>query len=59
MLFINKVRSISNKKAIGYSAPFTSVQDGVKDYVQNYLLKEDPCHTDEDRYPCQAIGGAF
>jgi ADP-L-glycero-D-manno-heptose 6-epimerase len=29
-------------RAAGYSAPFTSLQDGVKDYVQNYLLKEDP-----------------
>lgn len=26
----------------GYTAPFTSLQDGVKDYVQNYLLKDDP-----------------
>jgi ADP-L-glycero-D-manno-heptose 6-epimerase len=26
----------------GYSKPFTSLEDGVKDYVQNYLLKEDP-----------------
>jgi ADP-L-glycero-D-manno-heptose 6-epimerase len=29
-------------RAAGYSEPFTSLQDGVKDYVQNYLLKEDP-----------------
>ncbi len=26
----------------GYKTPFTSLEDGVKDYVQNYLLKEDP-----------------
>lgn len=29
-------------RAAGYSAPFTSLQDGVKDYIQNYLLKDDP-----------------
>lgn len=28
-------------RAAGYSAPFTSLEDGVKDYVQNYLLSED------------------
>lgn len=28
--------------AAGYSMPFTSLQDGVRDYVQNYLLKDDP-----------------
>ncbi|MDX1915776.1 MAG: ADP-glyceromanno-heptose 6-epimerase [Methylophilus sp.] len=26
----------------GYKTPFTSLEAGVKDYVQNYLLKEDP-----------------
>jgi ADP-L-glycero-D-manno-heptose 6-epimerase len=26
----------------GYSAPFTSLEDGVKDYVQNYLMQADP-----------------
>ncbi len=26
----------------GYIAPFTSLEDGVRDYVQNYLLKDDP-----------------
>lgn len=25
----------------GYKEPFTSLEDGVKDYVQNYLMKED------------------
>lgn len=25
-------------KSIGYAKPFTSIEDGVKDYVQNYLL---------------------
>ncbi len=29
-------------RAAGYTTPFTSLQDGVKDYVQNYLRKEDP-----------------
>ncbi len=29
-------------RAAGYTEPFTSLQDGIKDYVQNYLLKEDP-----------------
>jgi ADP-L-glycero-D-manno-heptose 6-epimerase len=26
----------------GYTAPFTSLEDGVREYVQNYLAKEDP-----------------
>ena len=26
----------------GYDAPFTSLEDGVADYVQNYLAKDDP-----------------
>ncbi len=26
----------------GYTTPFTSLEDGVRDYVQNYLIKEDP-----------------
>lgn len=29
-------------RAAGYTATFTTLQDGVKDYVQNYLLKDDP-----------------
>jgi ADP-L-glycero-D-manno-heptose 6-epimerase len=29
-------------RAAGCDVPFTSLQDGVKDYVQNYLLKDDP-----------------
>ena len=28
-------------KKAGYSRDFTSLEDGVKDYVQNYLMKED------------------
>lgn len=28
-------------KAAGYSEGFTSLEDGIKDYVQNYLLKDD------------------
>lgn len=26
----------------GYNEPFSSIEDGVRDYVQNYLAKEDP-----------------
>ena len=26
----------------GYDKEFTSLEDGVKDYVQNYMAKEDP-----------------
>ncbi len=26
----------------GYKSPFTSLEEGVKDYVQNYLMQEDP-----------------
>ena len=33
--------SMDKLRATGYSAPFTSLEDGVKDYVQNYLLSED------------------
>lgn len=29
-------------RAVGYTDPFTSLEDGVKDYIQNYLLKDDP-----------------
>jgi ADP-L-glycero-D-manno-heptose 6-epimerase len=29
-------------KAAGYTKPFTSLEDGVKDYVQNYLMQPDP-----------------
>lgn len=29
-------------KRAGYTKKFTSLEDGVKDYVQNYLAKEDP-----------------
>jgi ADP-L-glycero-D-manno-heptose 6-epimerase len=29
-------------RAAGYTAPMTSLEDGVKDYVQNYLMKDDP-----------------
>lgn len=28
--------------AAGYDKPFTSLEDGVKDYVQNYLMQPDP-----------------
>ena len=29
-------------RAAGYDAPFTSLEGGVKDYVRNYLLRDDP-----------------
>lgn len=29
-------------RAAGYTREFTSLEDGVKDYLKNYLLKEDP-----------------
>ena len=29
-------------RAAGYTAPMTSLEDGVRDYVQNYLMKNDP-----------------
>ena len=29
-------------QAAGYTRPFTSLEDGIKDYLQNYLLKDDP-----------------
>jgi ADP-L-glycero-D-manno-heptose 6-epimerase len=33
---------ITKLKAAGYPGAFRSLEDGVRDYVQNYLLKEDP-----------------
>ena len=27
-------------RSVGYNKPFVKLEDGVKDYVQNYLLKE-------------------
>lgn len=30
---------MSKLKKIGYNAPFTELEEGVKDYVQNYLMK--------------------
>jgi ADP-L-glycero-D-manno-heptose 6-epimerase len=29
-------------RAAGYKSPMTSLEDGVKDYVQNYLMQDDP-----------------
>jgi ADP-L-glycero-D-manno-heptose 6-epimerase len=29
-------------RAIGYDRPFTSLEDGIKDYVERYLTQEDP-----------------
>jgi ADP-L-glycero-D-manno-heptose 6-epimerase len=33
---------ISRLRQAGYSKPMMSLEDGVRDYVQNYLLKDDP-----------------
>ena len=33
--------NVAKLRAAGYSKAFTSLEDGVKDYVQNYLLSED------------------
>lgn len=33
---------ISKLRAAGYQAPFTSLEDGIKDYVENFLSKKDP-----------------
>lgn len=34
--------NIAKLRAAGYDRPFTSLEEGVRDYVQNYLLKNDP-----------------
>jgi len=34
--------NMNRLRQAGYQAPFTSLEDGVRDYVQNYLTKEDP-----------------
>ena len=33
---------IDRLRAAGYTEPFTSLEDGIKDYVQNYMMKDDP-----------------
>jgi len=33
--------NMAKLRTAGYSPPFTSLEDGVKDYVQNYLMQED------------------
>ena len=33
--------TMAKLKAVGYNTPFTSLEAGVKDYVQNYLLQDD------------------
>jgi ADP-L-glycero-D-manno-heptose 6-epimerase len=33
--------NMAKLRAAGYSAPFISLEEGVKDYVQNYLMKSD------------------
>jgi ADP-L-glycero-D-manno-heptose 6-epimerase len=32
---------LANLRAAGYTRPFTSLEDGVKDYVQNFLMQAD------------------
>jgi ADP-L-glycero-D-manno-heptose 6-epimerase len=34
--------NMAKLRKAGYSAPFTSLEDSVKDYVQNYLMRVDP-----------------
>ena len=34
--------NMAKLRAAGYSRPMTSLEDGIKDYVQNYLMKSDP-----------------
>jgi ADP-L-glycero-D-manno-heptose 6-epimerase len=29
-------------RAAGYDKPFTELEDGVRDYVQGYLMRDDP-----------------
>lgn len=33
--------NMTKLSAVGYVTPFTSLEDGIKDYVQHYLLQED------------------
>jgi len=33
--------SMQKLRAAGYATPFSSLEDGVKDYVQNYLMQDD------------------
>ena len=34
--------NMAKLRAAGYTKPFHSLEDGVRDYVQNYLMKSDP-----------------
>ena len=34
--------NVAKLRAAGYTRPFTSLEDGVADYVRNYLMKADP-----------------
>ena len=34
--------NMAKLRAAGYITPMTSLEDGIKDYVQNYLMQEDP-----------------
>jgi ADP-L-glycero-D-manno-heptose 6-epimerase len=35
--------TIAKLKAIGFPGEFHSLEDGIRDYVQNYLMKDDAC----------------
>lgn len=34
--------NIGKLRSVGYTAPFTTLEDGITEYVQHYLLKDDP-----------------
>ena len=34
--------SMEKLRAIGYDKPFHTLEEGVRDYVQNYLMQPDP-----------------
>ncbi len=34
--------SMEKLRAIGYDQPFHTLEEGVRDYVQNYLMQPDP-----------------
>ncbi len=34
--------NMAKLRAAGYAAPITSLEDGIRDYMQNYLLTDDP-----------------
>jgi ADP-L-glycero-D-manno-heptose 6-epimerase len=34
--------SMDKLRAVGYDKPFHTLEEGVRDYVQNYLMQPDP-----------------